>query len=373
MNESRSFIRNVTKKRLIYIDLVRLLALFFVFIQHLRYNFIESKIFSVEQLWDVGPFQNEGFAYGDLGVSLFIFISGTSLAISYCQKNNNSLKKFYINRFLRIFPIFWIIYISFFLWYQYLGYLPEKIHFSNLLFTLTGIDTYFLSFFQFTSYALIGDWFIGFIILIYVIFPFMGIILKKYPIIFGILMVAITFVAGHIASIEPLIRFIPIRFMELGIGMLYGRYIHVFKTHHYIIAFIISLFYFILEPLFNIDSIFFTVSLLTAFDILIVSICFFLSMILEQFTKISKYITFVASLSYIFFLIHHQVIIRTIYNIFYVNKSIWVFPTFINPLLYQSLIIFILTFIISILFFYIEKILLSTSILDYFNKKKNTS
>jgi peptidoglycan/LPS O-acetylase OafA/YrhL len=81
----------VMKTHFALLDAVRFFAAFWVMNFHYLFN----------QTGDL-----EWYRYGNLGVQLFFIISGFVIVQSL---NGKSLKEFAINRFLRLFPLFWIL------------------------------------------------------------------------------------------------------------------------------------------------------------------------------------------------------------------------------------------------------------------------
>jgi len=120
--------------------------------------------------------------WGIIGVALFFMISGASLYCNYGEKID--LKKYFKKRFLGIFPMFWIAY---FVIYLMLFFQTKTVPFGDLanykyLVSIVGMDGY-LGFYINTFY-LIGEWFLGCIILIYILFPIYRLLINKYPKIF---------------------------------------------------------------------------------------------------------------------------------------------------------------------------------------------
>lgn len=106
---------------------------------------------------------------GGVGVSFFIIASGASLYVS--TKNKFDLKLYIKKRIANIYPYFWICYIvvAFFLFLSFstisLGDDPVR-----LVITFLALDGYLGSTIP-NTYYLIGEWFTGFILLVYILFP----------------------------------------------------------------------------------------------------------------------------------------------------------------------------------------------------------
>jgi peptidoglycan/LPS O-acetylase OafA/YrhL len=102
---------------------------------------------------------------GAIGVSLFIILSGASLMMS--TSNSFELGNFYLKRFYAIYPTYWLAYACAAL------FIVEKVptigHPERLLLTVFAFDGFLL--YRIENYYLVGEWFIGFIIIMYLIFP----------------------------------------------------------------------------------------------------------------------------------------------------------------------------------------------------------
>jgi peptidoglycan/LPS O-acetylase OafA/YrhL len=97
------------------------------------------------------------FSFGSIGVELFIMASGFGLYLSY-KKKNHTWKNFYVRRMLRILPLYWISLILIFSMYR-IG--TKSLLYHILL--LQSFTPYYLDF-----GAL---WFVGYIFLLYLLFP----------------------------------------------------------------------------------------------------------------------------------------------------------------------------------------------------------
>ncbi len=123
------------------------------------------------------------FANGDFGTSfvfVFFLLSGGLLYRKYHE--SLSLKDFYRKRFRSIFPSFWIAFLFFFLssvlregrfFYQ------EGASKTSLLLSVVGMDGYLL--YRIPNYYILGEWFLGAMILLYLFFPLFLKGMKKCP------------------------------------------------------------------------------------------------------------------------------------------------------------------------------------------------
>lgn len=83
------------KQRLTFLDFIRGLAALSVVVQH-----------SGERLWPgFATFSRESFNIGKLGVLIFFLTSG--FVIPFTMERGRSLGRFWINRFFRLYPLYW--------------------------------------------------------------------------------------------------------------------------------------------------------------------------------------------------------------------------------------------------------------------------
>ena len=111
---------------------------------------------------------------GILGVALFLFASGASLAQNTKINNIGDILKFYIKRFLRIYPAYWTAIILCIVFSSTL----LQFNFRNCIELITGFQAYLADFNGPLNYAF---WFIGLIICLYLIYPILDYLFKKKP------------------------------------------------------------------------------------------------------------------------------------------------------------------------------------------------
>ena len=86
------------RRRIFSLDLVRALATALIVLTHFNNPFLTDGRYLLTNQ----PF---GIYVGAVGVSLFLIVSGASLAVTY--KGDFSLRTFYWKRFKGIYPMFW--------------------------------------------------------------------------------------------------------------------------------------------------------------------------------------------------------------------------------------------------------------------------
>ena len=141
-----------------YIDTIRAYSVFLVYSFHLL-NKLEVRYY----IW------------GAVGVYLFYMISGNGLYSKY--GNEIDYKKFFKNRFFRIYPSFWLCYSLVFLFNFWSNKSFPEIPCQRFLLTILGMDGYFS--YRVPTFYLIGEWFLGSIILLYLLFPLVRLCVNK--------------------------------------------------------------------------------------------------------------------------------------------------------------------------------------------------
>ncbi len=153
-------VQNLQKKERIFgIDLARCIcAIIIIAFHYAAHTINEHKIL----------YMTATSGWGDIAVTVFFAVSGASLYYNYPKIA--SLRVYFWKRWKSIFPMFYLCFLYFFVQnvfqYQKVLYGPEPI---SLLLTVFGIDGYFL--YRIPNYYIIGEWFLGAIVLIYVLYP----------------------------------------------------------------------------------------------------------------------------------------------------------------------------------------------------------
>ena len=177
-------------------------------------------------------FEPFGIYVGALGVSLFLIISGAALTLTYRRPIN--LKRFYWKRFRSIYPMFWTAWVlgtlAFFLATN--GRLPNAAPAKSFILTVLGIDGLAQAFYFHTMY-LLGEWFLGFILLYYLVFPVLLWAIDRFPVVTGVVLLVV-----YVATIVIMSRYFPgypsaavltTRLPELAFGSYVVLYIR--RTH----------------------------------------------------------------------------------------------------------------------------------------------
>ncbi len=192
----------MSKQRIYYLDFVRALAISGVIIIHYDLYMGVLGLASQSVLDMIQPLRSTGVHVQ----SLFTALSGAALMLTYSRKERAFQWAEYIRkRFLSIFPLFWVTYAITYVALSIIHGEPVRQTggvFTWLL-TVTAFDGWLLQVIP-TNY-IVGEWFLGFILLLYAIFPFLLKLYHTRP-----WLLAVAGVAGPV-----LVQLIP----ELAFGM----------------------------------------------------------------------------------------------------------------------------------------------------------
>lgn len=212
---------NRHRGRVLFIDVLRLLSLVMIICYHFnaevhRVAPMANAVFSMTIL---------GQAIGDIGVTVFIMLSGASLMLT--DRSSEGYFSFLRRRALSIFPSYWTAYLA--LTVVLFG-LRQSLQGNGdlwkLLLTIFGLDG-FLGNLITNYYYLCGEWFLGFILITYLFFPFLSGQVRKSPIwtFGGTFVVAIlaTYLCRHVTWLPQLHNPL-VRFPDFVFGMIYMAY-----------------------------------------------------------------------------------------------------------------------------------------------------
>lgn len=118
-------------------------------------------------------------SWGSVLVVVFFLISG---ALLYLHHNKiDSVWAFYKRRWIAIFPAFYLAYLFVFLERSliYHSAIALRHPLKYYIFTVTGMDGYFFAWTQHHTYYILGEWFLGAIILAYLFYPVLLYLLNK--------------------------------------------------------------------------------------------------------------------------------------------------------------------------------------------------
>ena len=123
-------------KRIYQIDLFRFIAAISVVLYHYLFRGYAADNMTDINFGKVGEY----FKYGYLGVDLFFIISGFVIILSI---KHNSIIKFMISRFIRLYPTYWLCLIISFFTIIYFGSPRYTATFNEFIFNTTMFQSFF--------------------------------------------------------------------------------------------------------------------------------------------------------------------------------------------------------------------------------------
>ncbi len=152
------------KKHLVEVDILKCLAIILVIISHFHLYLFNNAQYA--ELFD--PY----VAY--FGLAIFFFLSGYTLYINNNKFNNiGDVINFYKKRLLRILPLYWVALLVFLILYDsssgFRSYYLEPASYYD--FSLTSFIIHFAGLQTLTGKFIGGMWFIGTIIVYYLVYP----------------------------------------------------------------------------------------------------------------------------------------------------------------------------------------------------------
>lgn len=193
------------------------MALFSILIIHFNatvtgYFTLPHKLFA-----SVLPF---GIYLGDFGSSLFFIVSGAALALTVPE--NQPPLDFYKKRAKAIYPLFWLAWVVCFS----LRFLEKPGYYAGaksptLLLTVLGLDNFAVAAgWVGMDFACVGEWFLGSILFLYLLFPLLSRGLRRHEVLTWIVSVPICLVI-HLAGWDA--HLVAIHILEFLFGMQYLR------------------------------------------------------------------------------------------------------------------------------------------------------
>lgn len=122
-----------------------------------------------------------GIYLGDFGSSLFFMVSGA--ALGYTTAEDTPPAAFYKKRAKALYPMFWLAWVICFSirFVSKPGYYAAA-KTSSLVFTVLGLDTFAVSAgWVAQDFACVGEWFLGAILFLYLLFPLLQRMLRRRP------------------------------------------------------------------------------------------------------------------------------------------------------------------------------------------------
>lgn len=298
------------KERLIYLDIIRIFACLCILIIHFNASVSGYDIFGYFAYPNhLVPNYYYGCYLGTIGVGLFFLLTGACLQYVYVggTAKSFSLWNFYKKRWLSLFPGYYIAFFAFtlfsFMWYK--AYPDFKI--GHLLSSLLGIDGYLMAMrgVGYETYQC-GEWFLGCILFLYIIYPPLSWAANKYPKSTAI-MTIVSYLWLIQSGIKDIWFFLQIPYLLLGIF-----FIKYFRSALSWKLWVPTLFLFAVRVFAGKYMQPHTIHLITCW-LLFLSITL-LTELVDKYSSVLKsdklvsIIAFISVLTYPLFLVHHKII-----------------------------------------------------------------
>jgi len=257
-------------------------------------------------------FKTANSGIGLMLVTNFLCMSGAVLYYNY--PIINSKKKFYYKRWKSILPSYYICNIYFYITISLNNHkLCYKGPYKNLILNLIGLDGYLVHSYGVKAFNLVGEWFLGVIIIIYFLYPLLtylmniNILIIHFIISINYYLIYKTNIYGSVINERNII-------FSLN-SFYFGMIVIKFKKYFFenkltlIICFILLIFL----SIFKINSSFILIRQIQGYALFIILVEIGTYIISKDKTKIFNIIS---NLSYSIFLYHHRIIkdILKIYN-----------------------------------------------------------
>lgn len=236
------------RQRVFYLDFIRAMSVVFIVIFHFNCSIGSHGIYS--EVYDI-PIVFYAYKNGNLGqigVSLFFIISGAGLMLSNQQEFN--IREYAKKRLRAIYPMFYLAYFCvtcyFFLRYASLNPFGVKRSKISFILTILGMDGYLSPIVP--NFYILGEWFLGCIILLYILFPLLRKIMltiQPWVATVGVFIIYILVVNFYYFETYPIQYFVLARICEFFFGMLAVIYISKIKKWHLCVAITIVIIWFI--------------------------------------------------------------------------------------------------------------------------------
>ena len=220
----------VKKKRNFSLDFIRAIACTMIVIFHFAIG--------TTKLYPEGIIL-KNYSLGNLGVSLFIILSGAALSLSH---KKISYKEYLIKRIKAIYPLFFICTLLFgIINFMYFPHIFDAVPCQRIIYTILGVDG--LLSYKFTTFNIVGEWYLGCIIILYLIYPFIKKLIDKFPKITFIGLLALYILTTQFYCFDLTIDRNPIvRLFDFALGIYFVKLFidKPFNNKRKIIAFIIT-------------------------------------------------------------------------------------------------------------------------------------
>ncbi len=163
------------KKRYYFMDVIRIVSMLAIVFYHMVITLSENGIRQLDSITFM--YETPNMHIATVGVGLFFMISGAGLMYSSMHKQDFNLKDYYKKRFIKILIPFYLVYLLWLLSFMLLsgeslsGVYNHGAPIPNIIYTLLGMDAYLATFGVNTFSLGIGEWFLGALVMMYIVFP----------------------------------------------------------------------------------------------------------------------------------------------------------------------------------------------------------
>ena len=215
-----------TFERKVYLDFVKVVALFCVMTIH--FSAETTNMFTTGTLIFPAYFFDTAYL-GSIGVTMFFIAAGAAAYLSNASNDQFNVALYYKKRFWGIFPEFWISWLIAIVVYLFVFQTLPLAEPGKLLLTLVGQDGYFLALgIVHSSFYIVSEWFLGCIIIIYLISPLLLVTMQKrvwIPIAIAFACVGICYLPFAPTWFSSSL-FVLKRIPEFVAGMMFARFIN---------------------------------------------------------------------------------------------------------------------------------------------------
>ncbi len=204
-------------KRLLFFDLLRIVAVGMVVLCHIL---IPMGLLPEGHLTRI--FQIYYWNIGIIGVYILIFVSGATLEYSHANlRGLQNISDFYLQRLVRIYPAYWISLV--------IGLLTMP-YFVTMYPARTFVE--FAGFAPYIAGGWFGlinpmGWFIGLIVVLYMLYPILSPAIRKYPAAMLVLLAVVEVFSRYFLTVNyfPSLGYLPDRYLpicnllEFGLGI----------------------------------------------------------------------------------------------------------------------------------------------------------
>ena len=286
------------RPRLFYLDLIRTVALVCILIIHFNasvtgYFTLPHKLFT-----STLPF---GIYLGDFGSTLFFIVSGASLC--YTAPDSFQTAAFYKKRCRAVYPMFWLAWIICFS----IRFVTRPGYYAGartvtLILTVLGLDNFAVAAgWVGQDFACVGEWFLGSILFLYLLFPLLLRGCRKCP----WLTFAVTCLVGvavHLTGWDA--RLVAIHLPEFCLGMLL---VEISRRRQILLAVAAAVLLAVQQLLGGWDT-----KIVCALFGAVVFVVLILVADLVAFAPVQRLCALLGKYSYAVFLVHHVIIMRMV-------------------------------------------------------------